>query len=196
VGYNILRGIKMKGKRYFYRLVLCWFALCLFAIDARQAIGENVVSLPQTLTKFDASRAGTKVEISGKANQHRVYIFYLYLYYRDPEDRRRLVKLVGDGSRYPDGRYGNPGLVIPVHIKITDSTGIVIKDVTRDTQGIDVHGFIDRDSGYYSRYIYSIELKPGIYRMEIGTVKDMPQFSGRSCAIHIGWHPNTGPISN
>lgn len=176
-------------------LIFSIFA-CLILLLGSQSMGETVQNLPGTLTPFDISRPNALIRVDVKVTEHRPYEFYLNVYYKGRAEQARVIQLVGNGSRYPDGRYGRPGLIVPIHLKVLDSTGVTIDDSVHDVQGVDIHGFNGDRDGYYSRHIHDVVLRPGIYHIEISAMRGVPEYSGISCAIHIGWHPNTKAISN
>lgn len=145
---------------------------------------------------FDISRSDRSITADVKITEHRPYDFYLNVYYKDSADLRRVMELTGDGSRYPDGRYGRPGIVVPLHVKVTSSSEAAIYDDIGNAQGIDIHGFGRDKDGYFSRLVGGVELRPGVYRIEVNTVRNIPEFSGTHCTFPIRWHPNTEPLAN
>jgi len=176
----------------------------------RSAQSETAPQKPQDINvPFDVSSSQASIVADVKITERRPYQFYLNVYYMGTPDLNRVYKLVGDGSRYPDGRYGHPGVVVPLQVTVTDDSGAVIYDGVRNVQGVNIHGFgrfgegyfsrvlgIHGDDGYLSRYIGGLELKPGTYRVIVKTIKETPEFSGTQCSFSVQWHPNTGPLSN
>ncbi|WP_180728706.1 DUF5625 family protein [Paraburkholderia sp. PGU19] len=168
----------------------------LLLLGTTPSMAGPVRNLPEDIAPFDISRSDSTIRIDIKVTEHRVYQLLLNVYYKGRGDEERVIRVVGDGSRYPDGRYGRPGLIVPIHIRIVDITGSVIIDHIHNVEGVIAHRFSSDHNGYYSRYMYGVELRPGVYHVEIGTVKSVPEFSGIPCAVHIGWHPNTVPLSD
>jgi hypothetical protein len=177
------------------KLLIVWVSTWLLLLGTAQSMGAPVRNLPEDIAPFDVSRSGSTIKVDIKVTEHRVYELLLNVYYKGRIGQGRVINVVGDGSRYPDGRYGRPGLIVPIHIKIVDSTGSVIIDDVHNVEGVIAHGFNGENDGYYSRYMYGVALRPGVYHVEIDNVKATPEFSGISCAVHIGWHPNTAPLS-
>jgi len=186
----------MKNLPHLARPAILWIFTWFILLGTTQSMGETARNLPDTIAPFDISRSDSTIRVDIKVAEHRPYEFYLNVYYKGRVEQSRVIELVGNGSRYPDGRYGRPGLTVPIHLKIVDSSGSTIVDDVRNVEGVDIHGFNGDHDGYYSRYMYGVELRPGIYHVEINSVKEMPEFSGISCGVHIGWHPNTKPISD
>jgi len=178
------------------RPLILWISTWLLLLGTAPSMAGPAQNLPANIAPFDISRSDSTIRIDLNVTEHRVYQLLLNVYYKNRVDEERVMKLVGDGSRYPDGRYGRPGLIVPIHIRTGTITGLVIIDDVHNVEGVDVHKFNSDHSGYYSRYIYGVELRPGLYHVEIDTLKVVPEFSGIPCAVHIGWHPNTVPLSD
>ena len=169
----------------------------LLLLDTCSAFGEAPREPPATIAHFDVSRPNANIHSEIKISEHRSYQFHLYVLYNGGEEQAKIQELVGGwGRKKGDSKFGSHGVVIPIHFFISDSSGKVIEDATHYTQGSNIHGFSGAKEGYYARYISSADLKPGLYKIEINTVQATPEFNNVSCAIHIGWRPNTRPIKD
>src|SRR5206468_140400 len=103
------------------------------------------------------------------------YSFSLKFDYAGSDDEYRVEKLVGGGSKYPDGRYEKPGVVVPIHLGIVrldaGPNAEPIYEDTVETQGHYAHGFSEKKfHGNYKRMIAAIALKPGLYRIHVNTM--------------------------
>jgi hypothetical protein len=177
---------------------LAWI-LCLYGgIVASTSYGfEAAPQKPQEVNvPIDISRSETSITTDIKITEHRPYNFYLNIYYKDSPDLHRVMRLTGDGSRYPDGRYGRPGIVVPLHVKVTNTSGAVVYDEIGNAQGVDIHGFGWDKDGYLSRLVGGVELRPGVYRIQVSTIKKTPEFFDTRCTFSIRWHPNTEPLAD
>ncbi|MGO9137260.1 MAG: DUF5625 family protein [Syntrophales bacterium] len=95
------------------------------------------------------------------------------------EDKKHFREIVGDGAHNPadNWRYVKPGVVIPIHVRITrHETGKDDEIVYEDTVGTE--GMYASIKGSFLRCVDVVDLKPGIYRIEANAVKDSPEFSG------------------
>jgi len=148
---------------------------------------------PVTKFPFDVSRKDSVVNELFQISKPRYYIFSLQYNYSGREQQDHIRELIGGGGRYPDGRYGEPGVIIPIHIIISKidlekNTSIILVDQIIDTQGKYVHGFEKKDGdGFYEREIIITDLEPGVYRVEANTIKDLKELSGTTVFLKITW---------
>lgn len=182
----------MKKKNRIIKTFLFGIAWLLL-LGTYSAFGDAPRELPATISPFFVSRANENIRADIKVSEHRSYQFHLYVLYKGSEEQAKVLELVG-GWGGGKGKFGSSGLLIPIHLVVSDGSGKVIDDATHYTQGSNIHGFSGRKDGYYARYIHSVDLRPGMYHIEIDTIQATPEFNDVSCAIHIGWRPNTGII--
>jgi hypothetical protein len=162
------------------------------SFDAESATPQfpQDVSVP-----FDVSHADRSIVTDVKIADHRSYDLYLAVYYKDDVDLHRVMQLTGDGSKSKDGlRYGRPGVVIPIHVKVVNNSGAVIYDHIQDAQGIDAHIFGKNHDGYFLRGIGGVALRPGVYRIEVNTIEDTPEYANEHCSFFMGWKPNASAL--
>lgn len=173
--------------------IVCVF-LALLCLSAQGASRIPPLKIP-----FDASRAGLVLDEEFQVAQHRNYYFDLSFGYSGSEDLYRVAKLAGTGARHPDGSYESPGVIIPIHLKITaendGSHSKILFDKTVDSQGIYAHGFgWKKFHGDYNRRVATVELRPGRYRLQATTVRDVTEFSGTPIHFGITFHSNALPL--
>lgn len=170
------------GRRLFVVLV------CLPLIGRAQTYPTPRVTFP-----FDASREGSVVDKSIRILDNRVYHFDLLFEFGDQADKERVFKLVGDGSRYPDGRWGKPGVAIPIHLTISsiggDAAGVTVVDKTFHTESKYATGARE-----FVRTVANLRLAPGLYRVQVRTTQETPDFKGTRTSFEVGFDPKAAPI--
>jgi hypothetical protein len=174
----------------FVSAVLCW--------SAQTEAGASPKVPPQKFP-FDASRAGLVLDEEFQVLEHRNYYFDLSFDYSGSDDLYRVAKLAGTGAKLRDGSYDTPGVTIPVHLKITatgdGSHSEILFDKTIDSQGIAAHGFgAKKFHGYFERRVATVELRPGRYRFQATTVRDVTEFSGTPIHFAITFHSKVLPL--
>jgi hypothetical protein len=165
------------------------FLILILCMTGSAAFWSTSPPKPPVDFPFDVSRRDSTVNKEISIREYRSYYFALQFDCLDRADYDRVMALVGDGGRYPDGRYGHPDVIVPIHIKLirleTGKNPETVYDGTVETQAI--YAGI---SGALLREIIVIDLKPGIYRVEASTIKDSPAFTGTSSHLFIQYHPN------
>jgi hypothetical protein len=115
------------------------------------------------------------------------YPFNLNLLFneKDGSDRDRVSKLAGSvGKNIVTGKSTEPG--IPISLKVTisviDSSGVQ-PFLEKEILVGDLNGY---SASYFSREIDSIRLTPGLYRVTIQSLKDIPELANTKVifAIH------------
>jgi hypothetical protein len=181
-------------------MLLIWLVGCTsYSSETATPKRPQEVNVP-----FDVSHSNRSIVVDVKIAEHRSYNFDLAVYYKDDVDLYRVMQLTGNGSQSLDGPrsahpgviYGHPGVIIPLHVKVISNSGAVIYDHIQDVQGIDGHTFLKNHSGYFSRSIGGVDLRPDVYRIEVNTIKDTPEFFNEHCSLLMGWQPNTAPLDN
>jgi hypothetical protein len=166
-------------------------------VTACAALSTASPPTPVVKFPFDVSKRDSTVYQEFRIREYRSYYFALrFDYFGLADEHRVLEQLVGDGSR----KY--PGIDIPIRIKIfkLDNENLppaLIYDNTISTKHYYVHGFERKQTdGNYCREIIAIDLKPGIYKVEVNTIEDRPEFSGTPSYLRIGWHPDIKFLPN
>lgn len=157
--------------------------------------GDTRPPKPPFFVPFEAQKAGSVFTTELLVAEHRSYIFSLELGVKkegDMEDARRLGKLAGGDSRDKEGKPLDLGISIPLKLTISviDTSGeriIYDKEIYEEEKiGASRRGF--------KKLIGSIELKPGRHRINIQSLKDIPELVENPITFGIyGW-PNTNPI--
>ncbi|OGI38522.1 MAG: hypothetical protein A2140_07360 [Candidatus Muproteobacteria bacterium RBG_16_62_13] len=149
---------------------------------------------PPLILPFAVHKAGTVVTTELRITEHRVYWFDLRLGFKehDHEDRNRVKKLAGSGGRDKFGKPLDYGLSIPVRLNISaiDSSGeriIYNKEVRKE----EMAGY---GANLYSKRIDRVELRPGLYRVTIKSLQDIPELAETPVSLGIGYRPLTTPI--
>lgn len=149
---------------------------------------------PRVWFPFDVSKQGSKVDQVFKIKSHRHYDFAIQFAYFSYGDMLRLLKLLGEGGFTPTGGCADPGIIVPIHLRIMrledGKEHETVYEGTVETMAIYAKGFEqERGAGFFSRRIIEIKLKPGIYQVEASTIKDSPEFTGTPSYFLIGYNP-------
>lgn len=176
-------------------LVLTAAFLMLFPWIPKASFAESP-PVPVVKFPFDVSKRNSTVNQEFRIRDERSYVFGIRFDYFGPADERRVFALVGDGSSK------DPGIDIPIHIKILklETRNLpeeLIYENTILTQKCYAHGFERNETdGNFDREIITIDLKPGIYRVEAKTIKDSPDFSSTSTYLHIEYYAKLRFVPN
>lgn len=177
----------MKTKRLFVAMLAFfpWFSACT---------NDTRPPKPPLILPFAVQKAGNKVETELRVVEHRGYRFSLRLGFKkgDEEDRRRVRKLAGDFGRDRNGKLIEPGISIPLGLKISviDSSGersLLEREILEE----EMYAY---GSDHYSKQIIEVVLRPGHYRIAIESLKDTPELLGTPVALGIDFNPKTNPI--
>jgi len=178
--------MKLKRLIVAFFMLICWNPKTIFAKSP---------PVPAVQFPFDVSRSDTTLNQEFQIRDARSYVFAIKFDYVGPVDKKRVRTMVGGGGRYPDGRYGEPGVIVPIHITICKlnpgQAPESVYDGLFETQGCYANGFErNQNNGHLDREIVTIDLQPGIYRVEANTIKDSQEFSGTPSQLLIEFHPN------
>jgi hypothetical protein len=125
--------------------------------------------------------------------ENRIYDIALLFSFANQAERNRVSALIGDGARFPSGQMGNPGVAIPIRVRVSSRTGstggYLYFEGTALTEGMSAFG-----EDAYVRTIAKVRLPPGIYRIQAWTVRDVPEFAGIRTSLDIGFDPRAAPI--
>jgi len=175
-----------KRGRFFHPLKAFFFLLLLLMLAGcsnEPKLPEPPISFP-----FSAWKAGERLDFQFRIKERRLYEFSIGIYYKerakdDYEDRERVRKLVGIYDRDSTGKIKNPGVLIPLTLKVTqedDNQGKVIIDNKFYELKYSGHSV-----GYFSKNITSIILEPGNYRCQVESLSDIPEFAGREMKFFL-----------
>lgn len=172
------------------KLKMVIMAFCMLIFCNPKTIFAKSPPVPAVHFPFDVSRSDTTLNQQFQIRDARSYVFAIKFNYFGDADLDRVLALVGNGS----AQY--LGICIPIHLKIFKldpenlSPGLIYED-TISTKVYYAHGFErDQKNGNYNREIVTIDLQPGIYRVEANPTKDSQEFSGTPSQLLIEFHPN------
>lgn len=119
---------------------------------------------------------------------YRTYILSIQFGYVGNGDLWRLVKLLGDGSK----RY--PGVPIPIHLEIFDlANGTAPKKLVYEgiviTKKYYVHRSLGDERGYLRRMIIAVNLRPGLYSLDVRALEIPKGFRARSSQLVVDLDP-------
>ena len=132
---------------------------------------------PPIKLPFAVHQAGATVLTELRIVEERRYPFSLKFMYneKDKADQERVRKLVGGHEKDKHGKLLEPGIPIPLKltIDVIDSSGertLLEKDVLAFGEYCHGINFFDRDYDL-------IQLSPGLYRVTVQSLKDIPELA-------------------
>ncbi|HSM98509.1 MAG TPA: DUF5625 family protein [Gallionella sp.] len=163
-----------------------WLTAC--ADDARPP-------KPPLFVLFEAQKAGSMFTTKLKVVEHRRYMFTLMLGAKKGEtieEARRINELAGSDARYKDGTPVSYGIPIPLKLKVS----VIEPSGERIIYDKDVHEMekIGATMFGFEKLIDYIELKPGLYRIDIQSLNDIPELAESPITFGIFGRPNSTPI--
>jgi hypothetical protein len=171
---------------------LCNILFALLLSIAWSASAQSI-PVPPIFMSIDLADATSSVEERVRITERRSYSVDLNIFYSSQDDMPNIRKIAGDGARYPDGRYSDPGTTVRMHLRIVaedgDARGKVLFDKTIATEGHYSHGFVQAGGGYYARRIGGAVLAPGIYRVSAATVESVPVLSRIKTNVSVTYDP-------
>jgi hypothetical protein len=158
---------------------------------------------------FAVQHAGTTMVQDVKLVHDRNYELYLRYYHGGAEDSKRVAKLTGSGA-YRIGEsgeriYGDTGIPVYLELKIMGLDEVVkgfyfeerlyVGPVSAGgVEWVDGKPSKGTDKAYIEKIIKSIRLKPGLYRITLKSLRDIPELKGTSVAFKLGWYWNSQPF--
>ena len=163
-----------------------------FALTACKS--EKRLQGPPVIIQFAAHKAGVVVETELLVLEHRPYLFDLIFGFKknDPNDRERVKTLAGDYGKNQDGKLTNPGISVPLRLKINtiDSIG----ERTIFDREIFEEEMWSYGADHFSKQISVVPLKPGLYRISAETMRDTPDLIGTRISLKISFYAKSTPI--
>jgi hypothetical protein len=153
-------------------------ALWLIGLGVALATPSQSVLTPPIEIPFAAGTRPADLDQTIRITEKRSYSFDLNIYYFNRDEMPAVAAMAGSGARYPDGRYAEPGIMIPIHLRVVlagNSTGDILFDKIVETQGIYSHGFTRTEAAYYGRVIAGLVLPPGLYRISVNAPDGIPE---------------------
>jgi hypothetical protein len=175
----------------YFRATLHLFAIAIsfFCISACTENAE--LSRPPITLPFEVQKAGAEVESDVQVVEHREYIFSLVFRFdeKNPVDRSRVKKLVGDDGQNKDG---DPGISTPLRLKITlIGSGSEEPVFDQEIQSLRLRSW---GGNFFSKHIAYVRLKPGHYRIRVQSLKDVPELGGTKTDFAVGYYAKSTPI--
>lgn len=133
---------------------------------------------PPIVLPFAVELAGNKIETDVRIVKEQSYSLVLYFMYKenDREDRARIRQLIGRATRNKEGRVIEPGIPIPVRIKISAVESQKERLIV-DTE-LSEHELESWGADSFKKVMTELFLKPGHYRVCIESLKDIPELKG------------------
>jgi hypothetical protein len=155
--------------------------LASFPWFVKSAMSDELLA-PQTPVAFDINQRNNTAIINVKIPKARSYVITLRFPYKGIEEEHRVQQIVG----FPGaGRF--PGTSVAIAIKIfrlgdNKSPQLLLdKPFTTNTQ----YGHAD---GFFDREIVTVNLDPGVYRVEARTIDDNPAFAGTQVSLVVNYY--------
>jgi len=170
-------------------VVLMAVVSCLLSGCATAGLPKPPVHMP-----FAVQNRGTIIETELQIMKDRSYRFAILFYYygKAPNaDSERVRKLAGYHAKDWNNQYTVPGVAVPIEFKIEGINNygekvLIEKEVL--VVGYNTHGFrgfSNSIGGSFGRKIEHIRLKPGIYRITVKNMKDIPELSGTPVTFSV-----------
>lgn len=158
---------------------------------------------------FAVHKAGATMMQDVKLVHDRTYEFSLKLYHNRGKDADRVSKLAGSGARRKDetGKWVqiDDGIPIYVELEIIGLDEAVKGFHFKEKLYVDelIGGGRDLDKNihneetekyFFYKMIKRIRLKPGLYRITLKSLRDIPELADTSVAFQFGWDWNSRPF--
>jgi len=175
-------------------------ALGCMALLIGNAQGAEQSPKPPFFVLFEAQKAGSVLTTELRVVEHRRYMFTLELGVNKGttteetmENGRRLMDLAGGNARDINGKPLSYGISIPLRLKVS----VIKSSGERIIYGKEIYKeeMIGGGSGRgFTKLIDYIELKPGLYKIDIQSMKDIPELAENPITFGIYGRTNSNPI--
>lgn len=180
------KEIMQKIKRWVLALCVCpWLCAC-----ANGGIPKPPFKMP-----FSLEKKGNKIDQRIKIIEHRGYTFSLQFHYKenDETDRSRVEKLMGGYEVDRTGKIIEPGIPMPVLLKI--STVNLGNEKTVFEKEVDPP-LVSWGGDSFGKIIATVILEPGIYVMKVENLKDVPELLGTPTTLEVSYNSKLKPIQH
>jgi hypothetical protein len=156
---------------------------------------------------FAVHKAGATMVQEVKLVHDRTYELYLKYYHKRGEDAERVKRLTGSGAYRVDesGKriYVDTGIPVYLELKIK-GLDEAVKGFSFEeklyvgpmsaggVEWVDGKPNKNTNKAYFERIIKEIRLKPGLYRITLKSLRNIPALEGTSIGFQIGWYWNSG----
>jgi hypothetical protein len=148
----------------------------------KSAMSDELLA-PQTPVAFDIGQRNNAAIIDVKIPKARSYVIELRFSYKSVEERHRVEQLVGR-----PGSTKIPGVPVGIAIKLFRLVGntrtpqlLLDKQVITQAEYAYAVDFFDRE-------IVTVNLDPGVYRVEARTIDDNPAFAGTQVSLVVDYY--------
>ena len=175
-----------KRGRFFRPLKAFFFLLLLLMLAG--CSNEPKLPEPPIVFPFSAWKAGEKLDFQFRIKEKYLYEFSIDIYYKeqakdDYKDMEHVRKLVGTYGRDSTGKIKNPGISIPLKLKVIREDNDEAKTIINET--ISELEKYAQGGNSFSKMITEAVLEPGNYRCQVESLSDIPEFVGREMKFFL-----------
>ena len=156
--------------------------------------GQTTALKPPVQVPFLVERAGSRVQIEISISEYRGYWFNLEFPYKkdDNADFLRIRQLTGNNERDRYGKIVPSGVPLQIRLSIVGRNSAHEKVQYEKTSDPFLASY---GSGYVTKRIDEVLLKPGRYVVSAESLLDAQQFNGAHAEFSVSWHPKSSVIS-
>lgn len=177
---NHKRGRFFRPLKAFFSLLLL---LMLAGCSNEPKLPEPPISFP-----FSAWKAGERLDFQFRIKASGPYEFLIDIYHKkqDQEDRNRIHKLIGSGSRNKFGEVLNTGVPILLQFKLfREENGNERVIISQKFSKLELVGY---DMNSFSKKVINLTLEPGNYRCQVESLSDISEFTGTEMKFVLAKH--------
>jgi hypothetical protein len=165
--------------------------LCLFICSDTDKLPQPPLSFP-----FDTQKAGFKIETDIRVVDYNSYKFGFMLGFKegDATDRARVRKLAGEYGRDKAGKLFEPGVPIPLRIRIEARKPSTLESVF-EREFLEEEMYAIGDT-YFRTMITTVKLKPGTYHLMIENLKEVPELKSTPVTLTMTSDPKSYAIAD
>ena len=179
------KGNHKRGR--FFRPLKAFFFLFLLLMLAGCS-NESKLPEPPIVFPFSAWKAGEKLDFQFRIKASGPYEFLIDVYHKkqDQEDRNRIHKLIGSGSRNKFGEVLNTGIPILLQFKLfREENGNERVIISQKFSKLELVGY---DMNSFSKKVINLTLEPGNYRCQVEGLSDISEFTGTEMKFVLAKH--------
>lgn len=157
--------------------------------------GKETILKPPVQVPFLVERAGSRVQIEITISEYRDYWFNLEFPYKtdDNADFLRIRQLTGNYEKDRDGKLVPSGVPLQIRLSIVGQNSAHEKVQYEKTSEPTLASY---GSGYVTKRIDAVPLKPGRYVVSAVSLLDAQEFNEAHANFSVNWHPKSSVISN